>query len=178
VPFLVRLRPNAAYLALIAAGIPMIIYGIASDGVLRLVLLVSGVLFVVLIGGPVLVSTVGRVPVLAVNGAGVRLPLMGVRLAWPEIAAVRQASGPTRPALLIIPNDTAAALSRMRPWLRAEGRSNLARYGTPIVVPQQSMDHTLDQMCAAFARLRPAPSSGVSLQTDSRGPNGGDRAIL
>jgi hypothetical protein len=62
VPFLVRLRPNAAYLALIAAGIPMIIYGIASDGVLRLVLLVSGVLFVVLIGGPVLVSTVGRVP--------------------------------------------------------------------------------------------------------------------
>ncbi|MFI6079340.1 hypothetical protein ACIA5C_48355 [Actinoplanes sp. NPDC051343] len=38
VPFLVRLRPNAAYLALIAAGIAMIIYGIALDGVLRLVL--------------------------------------------------------------------------------------------------------------------------------------------
>ncbi|MFI6079341.1 hypothetical protein ACIA5C_48360 [Actinoplanes sp. NPDC051343] len=44
-------------------------------------------------------------PVLAVDGVGVRLPLMGVRLSWPEIAAVRQGSGPTRPALLIIPNE-------------------------------------------------------------------------
>jgi hypothetical protein len=82
VALLVRLRPNAAYLALIAAGVAMIVFGATQDGVLRLVLVACGVLFVVLLGAPVLVSTVGRVPVLSVDGAGVRLPLMGVRLGW------------------------------------------------------------------------------------------------
>jgi hypothetical protein len=156
VPFLVRLRPNAAYLALLAVGVVVVGLGITMDGVTRVVTVACGVLFVAVLGAPVLVSTVLRVPLLAVDDSGVRLPLMGVRLEWAEVAAVRQAPGATRPVLLIVPRDTQAVLRRMRPWLRAEGRSHIARYGTPIVMAHHLADHTLDEIQSAVAHLQPA----------------------
>ena len=144
------MRPNAAYLALMVAGVPLAGLGLGMAGVSRWLVIAAGAVLVVVFGVPVLISTVFRVPVLVVDDAGIRLPLMGVRLAWAEVAAVRQTSGPTRPALLIIAVDNRVALSRMRPWLRSEGRTNIARYGTPIVVPEHSMDHTLEQMQSAI----------------------------
>ena len=40
-------------------------------------------------------------------------------------------------------------------WLRAEGRSNIARYGTPIVMSQHSMNRTLDEIQSAVSRIHP-----------------------
>ena len=117
-------------------------------------------MFVVVFGVPALASTVFRVPVLAVDGAGLRMPLMGVRLGWQDIARVRQAHGPFRPVLLIVPTDPSAVLGRMRPWLRAEGQASMARYGTPIVMAQQSMDGTLAEVESAIAAFRPTPPAG------------------
>jgi hypothetical protein len=156
VPFLVRFRPNASYLALLGIGVILVGLGITMDGVIRYLVLASGVMFVAILGTPVLLSTVFRVPMLAVDDAGVRLPLMGVRLGWADIAAVRQGSGPTAPVLLIVPTDKQAVLTQVRPWIRAESRTNIARFGTPIVVPQQSANRTLDEIQTAVARLRPA----------------------
>ena len=61
---------------------------------------------------------------------------MGIRLGWAGIVAVRQSITPARAALLVVPRDKEATLRQMRPWLRAEGRTNIANYGTPIVVSE------------------------------------------
>jgi hypothetical protein len=73
----------------------------------------------------VVVSTIFRVPLLAVDPAGVRLPMMGIHLAWADVAAVRQgAAGPrATPILLIVPRDQQSAVSQMRPWVRSQGRA-------------------------------------------------------
>lgn len=164
-PFLVRLRPTAAHLTLVGLGVAAIGLGITMDGVLRFLLLASAVVFVVGLGTPLLVSTVCRVPILAVDETGIRLPLMGVHLGWAEIVAVRQSSGPDRPMLLIVPADPQAVLKQEWPWLRSDGRTNIARYGTPITVAQPSVDHTLHDIQSAIARLRPATPTGRGLPT-------------
>jgi len=150
------LRPNTAYLAFLTAGVAAIISGFMFSGFARIFIIVGGVALAVLLGGPVLASTVLRVPILTVDAAGVRFPLMGVRLGWADIMAVRQSITPARAALLIVPRDKEAALRQMRPWLRAEGRTNIASYGTPIVVSQHSIDHKLEDIQSAVAHFRPA----------------------
>src|SRR4051812_33559476 len=90
VPLKARFRPPLAYGATMAlhAGVAAVCVlrgGLVSLGlaaVLGVLLLVRGV--------PRLVSTVCRVPVIVVGDGGVRLPLMGVRLSWPEVAGVRR----------------------------------------------------------------------------------------
>jgi hypothetical protein len=52
--------------------------------------------------------------------------------------------------LLIRPTDPQGAVGRMRPWVRSEDRTNIGRYGTPIVVPEQSKDCTVSEMHAAI----------------------------
>jgi hypothetical protein len=42
------------------------------------------------------------------------------------------------------------------PWLRAEGRTNSAEFGTSIVLVAQSMTHSPDETRVAIARHRPA----------------------
>jgi hypothetical protein len=155
VPFLVRLRPNAAYLGLLTLGAALVALGITTGGFAGALELAVGVAFVLFLGVPILISTVFRAPVLAVDSTGVRLPMMGVRLPWALIADVRPAASPqNRPVLLILPTDPQAAVQSMRPWVRSEGRTNLARYGTPIVIPEQSVDHSVTEMAAAIDRLR------------------------
>jgi hypothetical protein len=75
-----------------------------------------------------------------------------------EVARVRQVPGPTRPLLLIVPTDAQATLRQIRPCLRAEGRTNIARYGTPIVISQQIADRPLDEIRSAAARFHPGLS--------------------
>jgi hypothetical protein len=152
VPFLVRLRPNASYFGLLALGAALAGLGITMGGLVGALELAVGAAFVLILGAPVVISTVFRVPLLAVDGTGVRLPMMGVRLAWAEIAAVRPGVSPAdRPVLLIVPADPQGAVRRMRPWVRSEGRTNLGRYGTPIVIPEQSMNRTVAEMRDAIA---------------------------
>jgi hypothetical protein len=152
VPFLVRLRPNTQYLLFVVVGLLLIGYGLTAGGVIRVGLIVAGAALAVLLGYPVVLSTVFRVPLIAVDEAGVRLPLMGVRLAWAEVADVRRAVRNNFPVLLLVPTDPPAVVARTRPWLRAEARTNVAEFGTPIVLMAQSMNHSLDEIEAAVAR--------------------------
>ena len=182
VPFLVRLRPNTAYLALLAGGVAAFAVGSTmANGILRVLVIGSGTFFTLLIGMPVLVSTVFRVPVLAVDDTGLRMPLMGVRLTWTEIARVRPGHDPARALLLIVPRNPHAVLNQIRPWLRAECRTNLARYGTPIVMSQLSMNRTLDDIQAAISRHQPAAGpvlrdpTGPTAFDDPRGRPGTNR---
>jgi hypothetical protein len=154
VPFLVRLRPNTQYLLFVVVGVLLVGYGLTARGAIRVVLIVAGVAMAALLGYPIVLSTLFRVPILAVDDDGVRLPLMGVRLTWAEIADVRRAARSNFPVLLLVPTDPAAVLARTRPWLRAEGRANLAEFGTPVVLMAQSMNHSLDEIQAAMARHR------------------------
>jgi hypothetical protein len=156
VPFLVRLRPNTQYLLFVVVGVLLIAYGLTSTGAVRLGLVVAGAVLALVLGYPILLSTVFRVPVVAVDEAGIRLPLLGVRLAWPEVAAVRPAMRANFPVLLIVPTDPPAVLTRVRPWLRGEGRSDLKQFGTPIVLMAQSLNHSLDEIQAAIDERRPA----------------------
>ncbi|GHJ42700.1 hypothetical protein Cs7R123_00420 [Catellatospora sp. TT07R-123] len=162
-PLLVRIRPNLPYLALLALGAALVVFAGRIGGELRPFLFGGGLVLLVLLGYPVVVSTVLRVPVLAVTADGVRLPLMGVRLAWDEIAEVRWdvKSSATRsmPVLLIVPTSPAWVLLRMRPWLRSEGRAHLARYGTPIVLPDVSLDRPLKDVAAAISNGLPRDPS-------------------
>lgn len=159
VPFQVRLRPNAHYLGILAIGVVLIAFGaLVESGFGAILAIAPGVLILAALGVPVVVSTIFRVPVLAVDPAGVRLPMMGVRLAWADVAAIQQGvAGPrATPILLIIPRDQQSAVSQMRPWVRSEGRSNIKKYGTPIIVPEKSTDRTLDEMLQAIASVNPA----------------------
>ncbi len=109
-------------------------------------------------GYPVLVRTICRVPAAAVDPEGIRLPLMGVRLRWPEIADVRPAvrlNGRTStPVLLVVPTDPDAAIAQTRWWLRRDARADLDRLGAPIVLDERSLDHTLADIRAAVAQHR------------------------
>jgi hypothetical protein len=156
VPFLVRLRPNTQYLLFVVVGVLLICYGLTAGGVVRAALIVAGVGLAVLLGYPIVLSTVFRVPLIAIDDAGIRLPLMGPSLSWAEVADVRPGVRNNFPVLLLVPADPAAIVARTRPWLRAEARTNLAEFGTPIVLMAQSMNRSLDEIQAAIVDRRPA----------------------
>lgn len=155
-PFLVRLRPNTQYLLFVVVGVLLICYGLTAGGVVRIGLIAAGVLLAVLLGYPIVLSTVFRVPLIAIDDAGIRLPLMGPRLSWAEVAGVRPGVRNNFPVLLLIPTDPAAVVARTRPWLRAEARTNLAEFGTPVVLMAQSLNRSLDEIQAAIADHRVA----------------------
>lgn len=60
-----------------------------------------------LFGLPIVVSTILRVPVLAMTETGIRLPLMGVKMRWAAISSVRFSTRPpgtgSNPVLLLPP---------------------------------------------------------------------------
>lgn len=156
---LVRLRPNGPYLLFTLAAVAVLVFGVVRAGLLGTVVAVCGGVLLVLFGGPVLVSTVFRVPVLAVDESGIRLPLMGVRLGWDEVVDVRRSAAlrgnRSTPVLLIVPTAPEVVVDRVRPWLFREARGNLARYGTPIVLSDRSLDHSLDDIATAVRRQWP-----------------------
>lgn len=158
-PLKVHLRPNVAYLALLVIGVCALGFGALDTGALRFVAFVFGGALVVLLGYPVVASTICRVPVVVVEPDGVRLPLMGVRLRWADVAAVRRGASlgaRSRPILLVVPVDPAATIRAMRPWLRHEGRGELAKYGSPVVLRQASLNRPLDDILAAIEAARSA----------------------
>lgn len=146
----VRLRPNAAYLACLALAVAALAFGTVRGSV---PVAIAGGLLTLLFGTPVVLSTVLRVPVIAIDEHGLRLPLMGVRLAWRDVVGARPGARiggrAPRPVLLVFPRDPRAVTDRVRPWLRREARSNITRYGTPIVVAAGSLDRSLDDVAAA-----------------------------
>lgn len=156
-PLLVRLRPNLAYVGFLALGLLLIVLGAVESGFIRYLQFFCGALILLGFGAPLVVSTVFRVPVLTVDAEGARMPLMGVRLQWTDMVGVRQVPGPRRTMLVIYPRDPQAVINQARPWVRGDARRALARFGSPITLSQQSMDHTLDEIQSAFARLHPRP---------------------
>ena len=165
VPFLVRLRPNAAYLIFMLIAAFAIAYGVVQvGGVPGYVITVSASLVLAMLAYPVIVSTVCRVPVLVVDRNGIRLPFMGIKLSWAELATIKHSTDLSKrtpaPVLLIIAVDPKASLAQLRPWLRREARGNLARHGTPIVLTGQSFDHSLDDITRAVHHHRPRTSPG------------------
>lgn len=161
---LVHVRPNGAYLLIMAAaicgvgaGVAVVLRGGVANGVLGAVVVASGGVLLALLGMPIVVSTLFRVPALVVDDAGIRLPLMGVSLAWTEISSVTllaQPSGRPRRAILIVPTDPDDVVRQARPWLRREARANLGRHGTPLVVPGASLNRSLEDIVAAIQRHR------------------------
>lgn len=151
---LVRLRPNAAYVFFLLIGPVAVAFGAVRGGVLGIVICCFGVLLFVLFGYPVVVSTVFRVPVVAADQHGVRFPLMGVRLSWPDVTSVRVGAAlgkrGTTPLLLVFPADPEAAVRQARPWLRSDARKSLARYGTPLAISDHSLDRPAAEIAAAL----------------------------
>ncbi len=154
-PFLVRLRPNSQYLLFLVIGLLLIGYGLTGTGAIRVGLVAAGALLAILLGYPIVLSTVFRVPLIAVDDAGIRLPLMGVRLPWAELATVSHGVRANFVVLLLVPTDPQAVLAQVRPWLRGEARKNLAEFGTPIVLMAQSMNRSLAQVAAGIDQHRP-----------------------
>ncbi|BCJ27461.1 hypothetical protein [Actinocatenispora sera] len=156
-PLKVQLRPNAAYLALLAAGVILLGFGAVATGAVRYLGFVFGAALVVLLGYPVVLSTICRIPVVVVEPDGIRLPLMGVRLGWADVATARLGvtpGAPGRPVLLIVPVDAGATIRSMRPWLRRQGRDELSRYGSPVVLQQASLNRPLGEVLAAIEAAR------------------------
>lgn len=152
-PLLVRLRPNVPYLLFVVIAAVAIGYGGMLGGPFGVGTAIAGGVLLVLFGYPVIASTICRVPVVVVRDDGIRLPLMRVRLSWPEISAVRRACG-ERGRLLLVPADPEDALRQTLPWLRREARTNMARHGTPIVLSDLSLDHSADDILGAVQRYR------------------------
>jgi hypothetical protein len=161
----VRLRPNAIYLTFALAAITPIAYGVGRDDVMGDVVTVVGALLFALLCYPIITSTVFRVPVLVVDDNGIRLPLMGVRLGWSELATSKRSTDLRgrlpAPVLLIVPTDPEAAVAQTHPWLRREARANLARHGTPIVLSGKSLDHSLDAIARAVQHHRKKSHPGA-----------------
>jgi hypothetical protein len=160
VPLVVRVRPNAAYLAFLVIGVGLVVIGAVSGGALGVVMVVCGAVFALLLGYPVVASTVLRVPAVVVGPDGIRLPMMGVRLGWGEIAEVRSGmrmrGRVQTPVLLVVPADPDATVRQARWWLRREARTDLASLGAPVVIDDRSLDHTLADIRAAVATHAPA----------------------
>jgi hypothetical protein len=155
VPFEVRLRPNVWYLLVIVLAAAVVTYGATQALMLAIVTTSGGLLMLAVFGYPVVVSTICRVPVVVVDSTGVRFPLLGVRLGWGEVARVAIRSD-TRKMLLIYPVDSSGVFRQMRPWLRSQARTEFARHGTPIVVGDRSLDHSVDDILCAVNRFRPS----------------------
>jgi hypothetical protein len=154
-PLIVHLRPNMPYLAILLIAAAGVAYGITLAGLPGVVIAVAAGVMVALLGYPVVLSTVCRVPVIVADEDGIRFPLMGPRLAWADVASVRRSVGGhgrvgSLPVLLVYPADGEAVACQVRPWLRREARGNLARYGTPIAVSGVSLDRSLDDIGAAI----------------------------
>ncbi len=161
-PLIVRVRPNAAYLSFLVIGVALIGFGVLRGGVLGMVLVVCGAVLAVLLGYPVVASTICRVPAVVVGPDGIRLPLMGVRLGWAEVAEVRPAvrlRGRTQTTvLLVVPTDPAGTVGQARWWLRRQARDDLAALGAPVVLDDRSLDRTLADLTTAVARHHPPAS--------------------
>jgi hypothetical protein len=156
-PLVVRLRPNAPYLAVLLGAAAGVACGVLLSGVPGVVIAAGAGVVLVLLGYPVVLSTVCRVPVIAADGNGIRFPLMGPRMAWADVASVRRAPGHgahagSLPVLLVYPADAEAVVRQVRPWLRRDARGSLARYGTPIAVPGRSLSLSLDDIDAAISQ--------------------------
>ena len=163
-PLLVHVRPNGSYLLIVAAtlvgvavGVTTLLRGGAGPEILGAVVLAGSAVVLVLLGAPIVVSTLFRVPALVADGDGIRLPLMGVRLTWPEVRAVTTLvplAGRSRPAVLIVPTDPRGVVRQTRPWLRREAEANVARHGTPLVVLAASLNRSADDIAAAISLQR------------------------
>jgi hypothetical protein len=150
----VRLRPNAPHLTIMAVAVGALAWGIAHGGLLGLAVDVAAGLVLVLFGYPALLSTVFRVPVMVIADDGVRLPLMGVHLPWNNVSSTGLAAVQRRPgsfALVIVPVDADDVVRQARPWLRREARNNIGRHGSPIVVSDASLDRSIDDIAAGIA---------------------------
>ena len=128
-PLLVRLRPNGPYLLFMAVAAALAGGGVAPADLPGAVIAIGGGLALAVFGYPFVVSTVCRVPVVAVDGDGIRFPLMGVQLAWPEVRLVKRATGlrgRRQPVLLIFPGRPAGN-SEPGPAVAAPGGSRHRR---------------------------------------------------
>jgi len=158
----VRLRPNVPYLTFMVLAAVTVAWGVSRGGLAGVVVVASGGLMLAVFAYPVVASTVFRVPVIVISDGGIRLPLMGVHLPWEGVSSTAIGASPRRPGkrlLLIFPVDTTHTLRQVRPWLRREARSNDAQYGSPIVVSDQSLDHSIDDIASAIA-LHRQPGAG------------------
>lgn len=155
VRFEVRLRPNGWYVLVMVLAAVIVVLGTMEVPLFAIVIAPAGLLILAVFGCPVLVSTICRVPVVVIDNVGVRFPMLGVRLGWGEVARVAERTD-TRKVLLIYPVDSSGVLDEVRPWLRSQARTEFARYGTPIVVRDRSLDHSLDVILSAVNRFRPS----------------------
>jgi hypothetical protein len=121
---------------------------------------------------PILVRLVYRLvrrvrpwePPVVLDAAGITLPALGVRVAWPEIAEIRVSpvrGGGTRTArrrvAAFVVNDAEAVVSRFQPFARKAARRSLEAYGTPIAVPDLLLERSAEDIVAAARAFTSAP---------------------
>jgi hypothetical protein len=159
VPLRVHLRPNAPYLVMMAIALGGAAAGVSWGGLAGVVVLVSSGAFLALLGVPVAASTVLRVPVVAINELGIRLPMMRIRLAWSDVLSVQRPLTADGPLLLIIPEEPAEVIDQAWPWLRRELRDNYGRHGGPIVIRDKSLSRSCEQILAAVRLCQPKRTS-------------------
>ena len=135
-----------------AAGV---VFGVTESGLLGVVLIVGSGLFLACFACPVVLSTIFRVPVVVITGEGIRFPLMGVHLEWSQISSIRVSPGSVERSrvakLLIFPTDIQEVTGQVWPWLRSDLRRDLSVYGTPLVVSDKSLDHSLEDIVSAIS---------------------------
>jgi hypothetical protein len=160
----VRLRPNGIYLVAVLAALVGVVWGVRTGGAAGIAGAVGAGTLALALGYPILLSTVLRIPVIDVSDIGIRLPLLGVRLRWSEVADVRQTArtnarpdrGPSVPLLLVVPAYPGPTMKSVRPWLRSDARRNLKAYGTPVVISDVALNRSLAEIQDAVERARSA----------------------
>jgi hypothetical protein len=96
---------------------------------------------------PLLVSTIGRAPLVVVDDKGFRQPFRGVRVSWSEIIGsridVEETDRGEIERLLVDVADPEAVARRYRSWYRAAAQRDVVDFGTPIAFRAVRLDKDL-----------------------------------
>ena len=157
-PLLVRVRPNATYLVFMFVNLVLAVAALCRGGVIGTLGGLGLMVILIVLASPIVRSSFLGTPALAVTREGLQFPLMGPRLRWDEVSDVRWSAmmvGLTsKPLILIVPAVPEAVNRQVRPWLRHDVRRRLARYGTPLVVSDSILDHSVDDIFTAIQQYR------------------------
>jgi hypothetical protein len=157
-PLLVRVRPNAAYVVVMLVAAALAVDAIGRGGAVGILAGSAMIAILIVFASPIVRSSLVGTPALAVTREGLQFPLMGPRLKWNEVTDIQWSSmmvGLTRrPLLLVIPAVPEAVIRQVRPWLRRDVRRKLATYGTPLVLADTILDHSIDEIFAAIQHYR------------------------
>jgi hypothetical protein len=104
-------------------------------------------------------------PMIVMDRAGMELPSMGARLAWPQITelrihpfrAGRSGRKGRRHAVAFVLADPDAFRAQLAGWRAKKTRTPLSVYGTPLVIADLALDRSAEEIARAAATFTTAP---------------------